>query len=422
MSGPSNGSPHVAIIGAGPAGLMAAEAAGANGARVTVFDRMPSAGRKFLLAGRGGLNLTHSEPSERFLTRYGAATPHLRHALEAFDASALRDWCEELGCPTFVGTSGRIFPSTMKSSPLLRAWLRRLASQNVQFALRHDWQGCDDAGALSFETPDGPVRITPDAAILALGGASWPRLGSDGRWTSTLRDMDVEVAALEPANCGFSIAWSDIFKDRFEGQPLKSISVRCDGFAARGDAVVTRSGVEGGAIYAISAAIRNAITRNGRALMYIGLRPDMATSDIATKLDRRQAKWSLSTTLRKTLRLSPLATGLLREAAERQNINLANLSSSALAELINAVPIDLDAPMPLARAISTAGGVAFGSVDDDFMLRRRPGVFVAGEMLDWEAPTGGYLLQACFATGRLAGDRATQWAKAQSKRNGLTAF
>jgi uncharacterized flavoprotein (TIGR03862 family) len=400
---------NVAVIGAGPAGLMAAEVLAQGGATVTVYDAMPSAGRKFLMAGRGGLNLTHSEPLPAFLARYREAMPHLAAAIEAFPPSGLRDWSEALGQETFVGSSGRIFPKAFKASPLLRAWLRRLDSMGVRLVLRHRWSGWDEQGRLRFQTPDGPRVVEASAIVLALGGASWPRLGSDGAWVETLVAKGMQISPLRPANCGFTVAWSDIFRDRFEGQPLKGVALTFGAHSVRGEAIVTRTGIEGGAVYALSAELREAIDRSGSAILHITLRPDLDIDDLTAKVSAPKGKQSLSNFLRKAVNLSPVAIGLLQEAARASGAPLASMSPADLANLINAVPIELTGVAPTARAISTAGGIPFRELDSDFMLRRSPGVFAAGEMLDWEAPTGGYLLQASFATGAAAGRGALKW-------------
>jgi len=405
---------RVAVIGAGPAGLMAAEVLAAGGAAVTVYDRMPSAGRKFLLAGRGGLNLTHSEDLERFLGRYGAATDSLRAAVAAFPPAGLRAWSEALGQPTFVGSSGRVFPKAFKASPLLRAWLRRLGAAGVGLALRHHWVGWDERGGPRLEGPQGNVTVETDATVLALGGASWPRLGSDGGWVAPLARAGIAIAPLRPANCGFVVAWSEVFRERFHGQPLKRIAISFGGQTTRGEAVITQAGLEGGAVYALSAALRAAIDASGEAVAHVALRPDLTAADLIKRLDAPRAKQSLSTFLRKTLRLSPVAIGLLHEATQSLPARLTHMDPAALAALINAVPLRLTGTAPLATAISTAGGIVFEELDASFMLRRRPGVFVAGEMLDWEAPTGGYLLQASFATGAAAGRGALQWLAARA--------
>ena len=405
MSLPPN---NVAVIGAGPAGLMAAEVLAQGGASVTIYDAMPSAGRKFLMAGRGGLNLTHSEPLPQFLARYREAMPHLAAAIEAFPPRALRDWSETLGQETFVGSSGRVFPKAFKASPLLRAWLRRLDSMGLRLALRHRWTGWDEHGRLLFQTPNGPRVIETRATMLALGGASWPRLGSDGAWAEILAASGVQISPLRPANSGFTVAWSDIFRDRFEGQPLKGVALTSGARSVRGEAIVTRTGIEGGAVYALSAELREAIDR-GRATLHVALRPDLDVKELIAKVSVPRGKQSLSNFLRKAVSLSPVAIGLLQEAAKTSGTSLASLSPADLANLINAVPIELTGVAPIARAISTAGGIAFSEIDAGFMIRRLPGVFVAGEMLDWEAPTGGYLLQASFATGAAAGRGALKW-------------
>jgi len=388
---------------------MAAEVLAHGGASVTVHDRMPSAGRKFLLAGRGGLNLTHSEDLERFLPRYGAAMPHLRAAIEALSPAAIRAWSENLGEETFVGTSGRVFPKSFKTSPLLRAWLRRLDAAGVAFKLRHCWIGWDQRGDAMFDAPQGRVTAHADALVLALGGASWPRLGSDGGWTDILTAAGIAVAPLRPSNCGFLVNWSDVFRDRFEGRPLKRIELSFGGQTVRGEAIVTRQGLEGGGIYALSAALRGAIAASGEALLRIALRPDLPAAELRRRLEAPRRKQSLSTFLRKAANLSPPAIGLLNEAAALRSQHLAAMDAADLAELIAAVPVRLIGTAPLESAISTAGGIAFDELDGGFMLRRRPGVFIAGEMLDWEAPTGGYLLQASFATGAAAGRGALAW-------------
>jgi uncharacterized flavoprotein (TIGR03862 family) len=400
---------QVAVIGAGPAGLMAAEVVAQGGAGVTVYDAMASAGRKFLMAGRGGLNLTHSEPLAGFLTRYGAAMEHLEPAITAFPPETLREWSEALGQPTFVGSSGRVFPQAFKASPLLRAWLRRLDSMGVQFALRHRWTGWDENGGLLFQTPNGQRIVDISATVLALGGASWPRLGSDRSWVETLGSKGITISLLRPANCGFSVAWSDFFRDRFEGQPLKGVALSFGSQTVRGEAMITRTGIEGGAIYAMSADLREAIVGSGQATLAVALRPDLEMSDLMARLSMPRGKQSFSNFLRKAAHLSPAAIGLLQEAAIASGVTLSSLSTASLAGLINAVPIKLNGLAPIARAISTAGGISFGEIDADFMIRRLPGIFAAGEMLDWEAPTGGYLLQASFATGAAAGRGVLKW-------------
>jgi uncharacterized flavoprotein (TIGR03862 family) len=372
---------------------MAAEIAASGGAQVTVYEAMPSVGRKFLLAGRGGLNLTHGEELERFLTRYGEAAPRLRPAIEAFPPAAVRAWSEKLGQETFVGSSGRVFPKLLKTSPLLRAWLQRLDGLGVRFAFRHRWTSCNAAGNAIMTTPSGETAVQADAVVLALGGASWPKLGSDGGWVDILAKSGIAVAPLRPANCGFVVNWSDLFRDKFEGQPLKRIALTIGDVTVRGEAVVTRRGIEGGAVYALSAPLRETIAAKEEALLTVALRPDMSAEELRQKLQAPRGKQSFSNVLRKTLKLPPVAIGLLQEAAVASGHKLSAMTS------------------PIASAISTAGGIVFDEVDENFMLRRRPGVFVAGEMLDWEAPTGGYLLQACFSTGVAAGKGALAYLK-----------
>jgi uncharacterized flavoprotein (TIGR03862 family) len=391
---------------------MAAEVLAEGGANVAVYDRMPSLGRKFLLAGRGGLNLTHSEPLEPFLARYGGAAKHLRGAIEAQPPSALRAWSEALGQETFVGSSGRVFPRAMKASPLLRAWLARLREQGVEFRLRHRWRGWEESGALRFDAPEGSTSVEVDAVVLALGGASWPKLGSDGSWQEILRTKGIVIAPLAPSNSGFVVKWSNVFAERFAGQPLKGIELHFKDMRLRGEAMITRTGIEGSAIYALSSRLRDAIAASGAATLVIDLRPDVAEEVLARQLSAPRGKQSLSSFLRKTAKLSPPATGLLHEQAIARAAQLGSIAPADLARTIKHVEVALIAAAPIERAISTAGGIAFVELDEQFMLRKLPGVLAAGEMLDWEAPTGGYLLQACFATGAAAGRGALDWLKA----------
>ncbi len=392
------------VIGGGPAGLMAAEVLASAGQRVVVFDRAPSLARKFLLAGRGGLNLTHSEPLADFIARYGAAAAHLKSAIEAFPPNALRQWCEGLGEATFVGTSGRVFPNSFKASPLLRAWLRRLAALGVETRPRHRFLGLAEAGGLVFAAPGGRLVEQACVVVVACGGASWPRLGSDGAWVDALGAHGVEIAPLRPANCGFGVARSAPFKQRFAGAPLKAIAMRFGQARVRGEAVVTASGLEGGAVYALAGPLREAIDAHGEAVLEIDLKPDISMETLAGRLIRPRAQ-SLATFLRKAAGLAPVAIALLREAGPPPS------DAEALARAIKQARLRLNAVAPIDRAISSAGGVKWRELDGDFMLRRLPGVFVAGEMIDWEAPTGGYLLQACFATGAAAGRGALKWLK-----------
>jgi hypothetical protein len=388
---------RVAVIGSGPAGLMAAEVIARAGVTVTMFERMPTVGRKLLMAGRGGLNITHSEPADRFRARYGAAADWMGPLLATYPPSALIGWCEELGQPTFVGSSGRVFPRAMKASPLLRAWLRRLEGLGVRIVTRAQWTGWNAAGALTFA--DGTTDAA-DAVVLALGGASWPRLGADGSWTGLLPDVD--IAPLRPANCGFAVGWSAMFKSRHAGTPLKRIALSFADLTVRGEAVITAAGIEGGAVYALAAPVRNAIASEGSALLHIDLRPDLTIAALAERLGVSRGSASLSNFLRKRAGLPPVAIGLVQEALHAGE-------TEPLATLIKALPLRLTAPFGLARAISTAGGIALTELDQRLMLRRRPGVFAAGEMLDWEAPTGGYLLQGCMASGVAAGQGVLAW-------------
>lgn len=394
---------RIAIIGGGPAGLMAAEVLSARGLGVDIYDRKPSVGRKFLMAGRGGLNLTHSEDMDAFIARYGAKAPMLAPLVHAFSPQVLRQWCEGLGEKTFVGSSGRVFPESFKASPLLRAWLARLEKQGVIFHLNHDWQGWD-GDALVFGTTDGTVRITPDATLLALGGASWPRLGSDGSWVQILLNAGVAITPLQPANCGFGVAWSDVFKNKFAGQPLKSIVASTDGVSVAGEMIVSAQGLEGGAIYALSQYLRD-----GSRVLTIDLKPDLDLAAVAARLSKDRGSNSLTNHLRKTLGLPPVAIGLLMERPDRAQMG--SYAPETLAGLIKHYQITVSGPLSMDRAISTAGGIAFDALDANAMLRVKPGVFAAGEMLDWEAPTGGYLLQASFATGVYAARGIMAWLK-----------
>lgn len=395
---------RIAVIGGGPAGLMAAEAAAEAGAAVTVFEAKPTAGRKLLMAGKSGLNITHAEGKGAFDARYGAARARLQSALDGLDADALRDWCAVLGVETFVGSSGRVFPKAMKASPLLRAWLRRLGGQGVQLAVNHRWVGFDGQ-SLAFETPSGRMLERFDAVVLALGGASWPELGSDAAWVPWLEDRGVAVTPFRPANCGFEVDWSPIFADRFAGEPVKAVIATIDAGSMPGEFVVSRWGVEGSLVYAHAAALRDRLESAGSAALVLDLAPGRSQDKLAQDLTRQSSKSSFSNRLRKGAGLDGVKLGLLRELVP----DVASRSPEELAGIIKALPLPVQRARPIARAISVAGGVAWQGVDDSLMLTAMPGVFVCGEMLDWEAPTGGYLLTACMATGRVAGAAAARF-------------
>ncbi len=392
----------IAIVGAGPAGLIAADVLSAAGRAVTIYERMPSPARKFLMAGRGGLNLTHAEDMARFLPRYRETQDKLAPILDAFTPQDLIAWANDLGAETFIGSSGRVFPKAMKASPLLRALLARLNERGVTLRTRMYCRGWDDAGRLGFVNADGVSEfVETSATLLALGGASWPRLGADGGWQAMLAARGVEITPIKPSNMGFDIAWSDLFKTRFAGAPLKGLMLRFGAHQARGEAMIADYGLEGGAIYALSAPLRDALETDGTAMIEIDLRPNLMHQQIELKLAAGRLGDSTTNLLRKTLALDPAAIHLLRET---QGGPLPT-GYGALARLIKAAPLTLQKPRPIDRAISSAGGVRWDAVDERLMLRAIPNVFVAGEMLDWEAPTGGYLLQACFATGVFAARR-----------------
>ena len=396
---------HAVVVGGGPGGLMAAEVLAAGGFGVTVVDHMPSVGRKFLLAGRSGLNLTHSEPMEQMVARYGAQSGRLEPALRAFDAAALREWSAGLGEPTFVGTSGRVFPQSLRATSLLRAWLRRLGDLGVAFETRTRWIGWD-ADALVVERGGERRTLSADVTVLSLGGASWPRVGSDGGWVPVLRAAGVEVHDLRPANCGIEIGWSSTFADRHAGQPLKNVELSIGGATARGDAVITVGGMEAGPVYSLSAPIRDALDR-GMAVLAVDLQPDLDEAQVAARLRRARPKDSLSSTLKRTMGFSATTIAWLREVVP---VPLPT-EPAELAGLLKEVPVHVQALVPLDRAISSAGGVAMREVDEAFMLHRKPNTYVVGEMLDWEAPTGGFLLQATFATAVSAARAAVERAR-----------
>ena len=391
---------------------MAAESAVAADAEVELYDAMPSVGRKFLLAGKGGLNLTHSEPMESFLSRYGTRRAVLEPAIRSFPPAALRAWAHELGVDTFVGTSGRIFPTDLKAAPLLRAWLRRLRQAGVQFHVRHRWCGWDEEGRVWFTTPQGLVHAHADAVVLALGGGSWPHLGSDAAWIQILNEHNVQIVPLKPANCGFDVRWSELFRTKFAGHPVKTVQAivkTADGSEIRhmGELVITEYGVEGGIIYMVSAYVRDAIAAEGTAMLWLDLVPDRSLQRLTHDLSKPHGKRTVATHLKRYAGIAGVKAGLLREVVPNEVL----ADPVRLAAAIKALPLTLVTPRPLEEAISTAGGVSFEALDHRLMLRAHSGVFCAGEMLDWEAPTGGYLLTGCLATGRFAGAAAAAWAQ-----------
>jgi len=400
------------VVGGGPSGLMAAEVLAAAGLQVDVYEHMPSVGRKLLLAGRSGLNLTHSEPLDRLVERYGSAAL-VRDAVQAFSPAQLRAWCTELGEATYVGSSGRVFPTSLRATPLLRAWLARLQLQGVRMHVRHRWLGWATTpdGAIDpqhhrFQPAAGPVVIAgSDVTVFALGGASWPRVGSDGGWVPHFRAAGLDVRALRPANCGALVHWTEHFAEQFAGVPLKNVALGAGGEMVRGDAMVTATGLESGPVYMLSATIRNEIDRNGACDLTVDLHPDLALATVQQRLTQRRPKESQATALRRCLGLSPVAVSLMREATG----NRLPTDPAALARLVKCLPLAVHSTAPIERAISSAGGLALAELDDHFMVRRLPGTFVAGEMLDWDAPTGGYLLQASFSTAVAAARGAIVW-------------
>ncbi|MGE6781380.1 TIGR03862 family flavoprotein [Ensifer adhaerens] len=398
------GQNNIAIIGGGPSGLMAAEVLSERGHAVTVYDSMPTVARKFLLAGKSGLNITHSEDYAAFAERFGSAASRLRAALDAFTPEDVRQWAAALGTETFVGSSGRVFPKAMKASPLLRAWLKSLEGRGVKILTRHRWTGFQGK-ELVFDTPDRQKRINADAALLALGGASYPRLGSDAAWIPWLDEKGVAVAGLEPANCGFDVDWSETFRERFAGAALKAVTATSEAGTIPGEFVISGSGIEGSLVYAHTSVLRDRLLRGERAELLIDLAPARTVEKLARDLGRFGSKTSFSNRLRKGAGLEGVKTALLRELSP----DAARMPPPQLAALIKALPIPLERPRPIAEAISSAGGVAWDAIDDDYMLRALPGTFVTGEMIDWEAPTGGYLLTACFATGRAAARGIDRW-------------
>jgi len=402
--------PGLAIIGGGPAGLMAAEAARAAGVEVDLFEAKGSVGRKFLIAGKGGLNLTHSDPTPDFAGRYAERREQVGAWLETFDADALREWARGLGVDTFVGSSGRVFPTDLKAAPLLRGWVRRLRAQGVRFHVLHRWRGLDAGGGLEFDTPDGPRAFRADTVVMAMGGASWPTLGSDGAWVPPLSALGVDIAPLQPSNCGFEAAWSEHFSQRFAGAPIKPVRLaiaRTGGEPdwRQGECVASAYGLEGSLVYALSASLRDAIRRDGEATLLMDLAPGRDHARLARDLGKPRGGRSLAEHLRRNAGLEGVKAGLLRECSSAGTLQ----DPATLAAAIKSLPVRLLRPRPIAEAISTSGGVRLESLDAALMWRARPGWFFAGEMLDWEAPTGGYLLTACFASGRLAGQAAARW-------------
>ncbi len=408
-SAPAN--THVAIIGGGPAGLMAAEVLSQAGIRVDVYDGMPSVGRKFLLAGVGGMNITHSEAYPAFLSRYAERAPQIAPLLRAFDADALCQWINELGIETFIGSSGRVFPTDMKAAPLLRAWLKRLRDSGVVIHTRHRWLGWDASGALRIASPEGEISVNPDATLLALGGGSWSRLGSDGAWMLPLEQRGVDLAPLQPSNCGFEVqAWSELMVSKFAGAPLKNIAIGLnDDIPRLGECVITATGIEGSLIYALSAPIREAINRYGAAVIHIDLLPGRPVDKLQAALSKPRGARSMAKHLHSQVGIDGVKAALLRELTDAETF----ADPALLARAIKALPLTLVKTRPLDEAISSAGGVRFEAMDERLMLKALPGVFCAGEMLDWEAPTGGYLLTGCFASGRAAGLGIVQWVKQQ---------
>lgn len=397
-----------AVVGGGPAGLIAAEVLARAGIQVDLFEAMPSVGRKFLMAGKGGLNLTHAEPLDSFLTRYGERRSALDRMVRSFSPQDIRDWAADLGTATFVGTSSRVFPTDFKAAPLLRAWLRRLRENGVRVHVRYRWRGWD-GDRLIFDTPGGRAPFSADAVVLALGGASWANLGSDAAWVPFLEERGVPVERFRPANCGFDVGWSDHFRERFAAAPVKPVGLTFDGHSLHGEFVVTETGVEGSAIYALSAPLRDVIERDGRAVLTLDLAPGKDVERLTAELTRPRGSRSLSNHLRRTAGIEGVKAGLLREALSPDVF----ADAARLAQAIKALPLTLVAPRPIDEAISTAGGVPFEALDDHLMVRQQPGVFCAGEMLDWEAPTGGYLLTACLATGRAAGQGVLDWLRSK---------
>ncbi|MDD2741694.1 MAG: TIGR03862 family flavoprotein [Rhodocyclaceae bacterium] len=415
----------IAIIGAGPAGLMAAEQfstpqgcflrGALNGVNVDIFDAMPSVGRKFLMAGKGGMNITHSEALPAFIARYGQRAEKIAPLLAAFGPAELREWIAGLGFETFVGTSGRVFPTEMKAAPLLRAWLHRLRGAGVRFHVRHRWLGWQADGALRFATPQGEISLLADVVILALGGGSWAKLGSDGAWVPLLLERGIQVSPLRPSNCGFDVAWSTYFRERFAGSAIKPVIASVGSQSQQGEFNITENGLEGGLIYALSAPLRDVLEHDGKATLTLDLAPGRSLERLISDLSKPQGRDSLSNHLRRRVGIEGVKAALLREFSPNSALTV----TDTLARAIKALPVPVIAPRPLDEAISTAGGVPFEVVNEQLMLNQLPGTFCAGEMLDWEAPTGGYLLTACFASGYVAGQGALNWLQRGSKWGGV---
>ncbi len=410
MSSPASSPLGLVIVGGGPAGLMAAEVARAAGIEVDLYEGKGSVGRKFLIAGKGGLNLTHGEPRPAFDARYGSRQSEVARWLDDFDADALREWARGFGIETYIGTSGRVFPMDRKAAPLLRGWVRRLRDQGVRFHVQHRWLGWNTRGALRFATPEGEREVDARATVLALGGGSWPELGSDGAWVPWLQQRGIDVAPRQPSNCGFDIGWSEHLSQRFAGAPLKPVvahwrDLQGDEHALQGECVVTATGIEGSLIYALSATLRDTIARDGEAMLHLDLAPGRELSRLQQDLARPRAGRSFSEHLRRQAGLSGVKAALLHEVLAKPQLD----DAATVARTIKRLPLVLQRPRPIAEAISSAGGVRLEALDDALMMKALPGVFCAGEMLDWEAPTGGYLLTACFASGLRAGRGAVAW-------------
>jgi uncharacterized flavoprotein (TIGR03862 family) len=414
MLSSSNQHPSVIVIGGGPAGLMAADILIQADVGVDLYDSMPSVGRKFLVAGKGGLNITHLETRDQFLSNYGLRRPQLESILDQFNPASVRQWVHSLGIDTFIGTSNRVFPVGMKAEPILQAWLKRLRKAGVNFHMHHKWCGWSKAGSLVFETPDGEIKVEADGIVLALGGGSWKRLGSTGEWVTLLTGRGLAVAKLKPSNCGFDVSWSEHFRSRYEGTALKSVAIsftdsKGGAYCKEGEFIVTVNGVEGSLVYALSAKIRDEIETAGKAVIKLDMAPGWTKQRLFEKLSRPRGSQSMSNHIRKSVGLQGVKVGLLREFVLRENFNNIDYLAGAIKEL----PLPLIAPRPLDEAISSAGGVLFEELDEQLMIRSIPGTFCAGEMLDWEAPTGGYLITACLATGRAAGLGALAWVRSQ---------